>query len=100
MNESGAGREPVITAGAITAVASAILAAFWAVAADLHWLVGLTVATQALVTGAIIAVVALVSSSWARGKVTPVKNAVLSIGTRLRTPEGKAAVVTKSQATE
>lgn len=93
-------REPVLVAGGITAVASAILAAFWAVASDVGWLTQITSATQGLVTAAIIATITLVSSLWARGQVTPTTSPRLRIGTRVETPAGTSAVVTKSAATE
>jgi hypothetical protein len=92
--------EPVLAAGGITAVASAILAAFWAVASDLGWLVQITQSTQALVTAAIIAVIAFAASIWARGQVTPTEDPMLEIGTKVKTPSGTSAMVRKSEATD
>lgn len=100
MNDQQGGREPVLVAGGVTAAVSAVLAALWSLSADFGWLAQVTPQTQALVTGAVLAVVALAANAWARARVTPTSAPELSIGTKVTTPNGTAAVVTNSLATE
>lgn len=84
-------RQPALTAGGITAIASAVLAAFWAVMSDAGALTWLSPSTQALVTGAIIAVVAGAAAWWAQRRSTSISAPKLQEGTHVEVYDAAGA---------
>lgn len=84
-------RQPALAAGGITATVSAVMAALWAVAADAGQLTWLTPSSQALVTGAVLAVVALVAGYWAQARSTSTTQPKLVEGTHVQVTDSQGA---------
>lgn len=86
-------QQPALAAGGITAAASAIMAAFWAVLSDLGVLPQISTATQALVTAAILSVVAMIAAVWAQRQSTSTSSPKLAESTAIAVTNAAGATV-------